>query len=208
MNNEPLTIGFTENDKNQRMLSVGEQQAATAAELVALVPDLARPESLPQYCAAVNYLAQGFRYRLIDDPDAYRTRYQRRLQAEDPLAPFQQGVLRLSDFGVCDTSAIQRPSRHNGAVIFYVEDDVLGIPYRVTAPGPEHPEGEAEYEPLPMSPLPTPPPPAQGEEWPEPVDVEEVAGAIDDWTTEGMPAETEEEEKPLALEPDRRPGEA
>ena len=38
-------------------------------------------------------------------------------------------------------------------MIFYAEDDYLGIPYRVTAPSPAHPQGEIRYEPLPMSPL-------------------------------------------------------
>src|SRR5262249_34956381 len=45
-------------------------------------------------------------------------------------------------------------------VIFYVEDEQLGFPYRVTAPPPDRPEGEVAYEPLPTTPVEAPPEPA------------------------------------------------
>ena len=113
-----------------------------------------QPEQLPLYCRALNHLKYGSEYRLILDPDAFRAHYEKRFQAEDPNAPFQEGVPRLRDFGHCDTSEIAPPRVEAGSVIFYVEDDFLGIPYRVAAPGPDQPEGEITYDPLPMSPLP------------------------------------------------------
>jgi hypothetical protein len=153
VNPDEINIAFSSDD-DRPVVEVGAARVATLADLVRAAPALKQPDQLPLYCRALNHLKFGTEYRLILDPDAYRARYQRRLESEDPKAPWQEGVVRVRDFGVCDTSEITAPRMEAGAVIFYVEDDFLGIPYRVDAPAPDHPEGEINYEPLPMSPLP------------------------------------------------------
>ena len=154
MNGERLQMTFARNDGDQRIVSVGDAQAATLVDLMAAAPDLKKPENLGRYCDAVNYLARGNQYLPIYEPDAFRARYEKRFQAEDPKAPFQEGVPRLRDFGHSDLSLLALPRVEAGSVIFYVADDYLGIPYCVTAPAPEQPEGEIIYDPLPLSPLP------------------------------------------------------
>ena len=151
MNGEPLLIDFTQNDGDQRVVSVSGVQAKTPVDLIAAAPDLKNPENLGLYCDALNYLARGNQYRPIHEPEAFRAHYEKRFQAEDPNAPFQEGKPRLRDFGHCQLEEIQAPSVTGSSVVFYVEDSYLGIPYRVTAPAPEHPEGETTYEPVPMS---------------------------------------------------------
>ena len=154
MGADRLLVNFSQKGGALRVVSVGVAQAESLAELVAVVPDLRKSEHLGQYCDAVNFLARGNQYRLIHHPDEYRAWYEQQFQAEDPHAPFQEGVSRLRDFGRCEMEEIQPPRVEGGLVIFYAEDDFLGIPYRVTAPAPDQPEGEITYEPLPMSPLP------------------------------------------------------
>ena len=136
------------------VITVGGTKVATLAELVAAVPDLTRPERLDELCDDINHLQHGSDYRVIHDADAYRAWYEQRLQSEAPDQPFQSGVVRLRDFGHCETAEIQAPHQEGASLIFYVEDDYLGIPYRVTAPLPEQPDAEITYEPLPMSPFP------------------------------------------------------
>jgi hypothetical protein len=154
MNGDRLQIAFTQKDSGQRVVAVGETQTETLADLVAAAPDLKKPENLGRYCDAVNYLARGDEYLPIYEPDAFRAHYERRFQSEDPKAPFEESAPRLRNFGHCDMAEIALPRVEAGSVIFYVEDDFLGIPYRVAAPGPDYPEGEITYDPLPMSPLP------------------------------------------------------
>jgi hypothetical protein len=157
MSNEQIEPVLSTSDDNRPVVRIGGVRVATLPELVAAVPALLQPENLPVWCAAVNHLTYGRQYRLIRDPDAYRARYQRRLASEDPREPWREGVVRLCDFGVADTSVIDTPQALGDAVVFYVEDDYLGIPYRVTAPLPDHPEGEVRYEPLPTTPVAPPP---------------------------------------------------
>ncbi len=154
MNGERLLLTFARNDSDQRIVLVAGAPAKTLVELVALAPGLKEHENLGRYCDAVNYLARGSQYLPIYEPDTFRARYEKRFQAEDPKAPFQEGVPRLRDFGHCDLSEIALPNVEAGSVTFYVADDYLGIPYRVTAPAPEQPAGEITYDPLPMSALP------------------------------------------------------
>lgn len=152
MNAEDVNMAYS-GDDDRPLVEVGGARVTTPSELVQAAPALKQPDQLLLYCRAVNHLKHGTEYRLIPDPDAYRSKYRRRLASEDPKAPWQDGVPRVSDFGVCETAEIALPRMEGESVIFYVEDDYLGIPYRVTAPAPNHPEGEISYEPLPMTPL-------------------------------------------------------
>jgi hypothetical protein len=143
------------NDDDAPVVIVEGREIATVSDL-ACVSSLGRPESLGVYCDAVNHLTYGRDHRVIHDPAAYAAKYHQRLNAEDPKVPWREGVVRLCDFGICDTSEIRVPLQQGSKVAFFVEDSFLGIPYRVTAPAPGQPGGEVTYTPLPMSPLPEP----------------------------------------------------
>ena len=123
-----------------------------SAELLAAVPALATPEGIGRYCDAINHFSKGGDYHVIHDPAAYVAKYQARRQAEDPDAPFVEGAARLRDFGVSDTSEITPPKLAGATVVFYAEQDFLGLPYRVTGPAPTQPGGGLRYEPLPTRP--------------------------------------------------------
>jgi hypothetical protein len=133
-------------------VSVDGKPVRQLHDLVAAEPELARPEHLGLYCEAVNFLSRGYAYRSIRDVDAFKAAYEARYQAEDPSAPFDDRVPRLRDFGHSRLEDIAPPKLTGKSVVFFVEDDHLGIPYRVTAPGPANPRGEAEYESVPTVP--------------------------------------------------------
>lgn len=156
-------------DDGRPAVALGEEQYATLADLVQGVPDLKAPEQLVPYCAAVNHLNHGYEYRLILAPEEYKAQYEARLNAEPPHQPMQGDAVRLRQFGLCDTSSLEPPRREAQGVVFFVEDRFLGIPYRVTAPAPDHPDGAADYDPLPMTPLP---------ESPDDLPPEEPAGPV------------------------------
>src|SRR5437764_110992 len=132
MNSDEINIGYSRDD-HRPVVEVGAERVATLPDLIRAAPTLKRPDQLPLYCGALNHLQYGSEYRLILDPDAFRAQYEKRFQAEDPKAPFQEGMPRLRDFGHCDMEEIALPRLEEGVVIFYVEDDYLGIPYRVQA---------------------------------------------------------------------------
>ena len=140
------------NAEGRPVIAVGGAEVAALAALVEADPSLKQPDKLGAWADAVNHLQYGSEYHVIHDPEAYRARYAQRLASENPDEPWREGVVRVSDFGVCDTAEIQPPRREGASLLFYAEDDYLGIPYHVTAPLPEQPSGEVHYEPLPMTP--------------------------------------------------------
>ena len=137
---------FVQNADGLRQIIVEDQTCASVQECLSVDPSIA--DDLASLSEVANFFARGYNYRVIHDVDAYRANYAERLASEDPNQEFQEGRIRLRDFGVADTKEMQPPRREGESLIFYVEEGVLGIPYRVTAGG----DGEISYEPLPMSP--------------------------------------------------------
>ena len=147
-----LMFSRDESGKPAVVINGSFQTVGGAVELLAAVPTLATPEGLDRYCDAINHLAKGGDYQVIHDPAAYVEKYQTRLRTEDPDAPFEEGVPRVTDFGISDTSEITPPKVVGSEVIFYAEQGFLGLPYRVTGPAPTEPGGDLRYEPLPALP--------------------------------------------------------
>ena len=145
-----MTIELTWAAHDQPTVACGDALVTTCQELLEAAPELKLDDRLPELCRALTHLWRGNKYRLIDKPDEYRDRYRQRLEAEDPHAAWQEGVVRLRDYGICDLSSIQLPRVDGNQLIFFVVDDYLGIPYRVTAASPDHPADEVTYEPLPV----------------------------------------------------------
>lgn len=148
----PLLTLSRDQEKNRIVVVTGtDVRASDPAGLATAASALAStPEGLASYCDALNFLARDTEYRVIHDPAAFVARYERRLAAEDPNAPWQEGVVRLRDFGVCDTSVIAAPSVVGEKVVFFAEDDFTGLPYQVTGPAPSAPSGDVQYEPVPV----------------------------------------------------------
>ncbi len=148
----PTEIHFTNNAEDQPEAVADGVTIGSLAGLLKAAPELTEAGGLGRYCEALNHFTHGEQFRMIYDPAAFREKYERRLQAEKTDEPFQDGAVRIGDFGVCDTSGIASPTANGETVIFFVEDDYLGIPYRVTGPAPGKAGREAQYEPLPTMP--------------------------------------------------------
>ena len=146
-----MTHEFTWDEADNPTIAHGDATITSYAELVRAIPELKNRDQLLDLCRALNHLWRGNAYRLIADPEAYRRRYDERIAAEDPDAAWQEGVVRLRDFGICDVSQIAPPGVVGDQLIFYVEDDYLGIPYRVTASAPDQPTDDPSYEPVPVA---------------------------------------------------------
>ena len=132
------------------MLVGRDGRAADMAALLQLAPDLASQEHAAALALAVNHLAQTGGYRVIEDPASFEAAYRARLAHEDPAAPWQEGVMRLSDFGVPDFGSIHPPRFDGGHLRFFAQDSLLGVPYRVDVPDLT---AAPSYEPMPLTPL-------------------------------------------------------
>lgn len=135
---------------------VGNARFADMAALLTQVPELSEPGYAAACARAYNHFARAMTYTLIEDPAAFESAYRERYEAEDPETPWTQGVHRLRDYGMPDFATIAPPAVADGAIRFFVEDDLTGLPY--LAEGPLTDPAEARYQPLPLTPSAPPPP--------------------------------------------------
>jgi hypothetical protein len=150
----PLDLGLDEAGAPVVLLG-GSPPVRDMAALLRLAPGLA-PLALAR---AANHFAHGNEYQVIADPAEFAAAYQAKLAAEDPAAAWQEGVVRLRDYGVPDFASIAPPQLSGEGLVFFAIDVFLGLPYRVEAtPAAVAPT----YTALPLSPLPQPPAPAVG----------------------------------------------
>lgn len=148
----PAIVLGIDDDGGKLVLPSDAGQAHDMAELLKMAPDLARhPLPLAQ---AVNHFAHGGQYRVIDDPSHFEAEYKAKLATEDPTKPWQEGVIRLRDFGVPDFASIKRPTEVGGQLVFYAVDSTLGVPYKVECASLT---AKPDYEPVALTPLPRPP---------------------------------------------------
>ena len=106
-------------------------KVTSVAGLLSQVPDLSAAEAV-DVAKAVNFLSQGTDFDVIETPDAFAEAYRAKLATEDPSAPWQEGVVRLSDYGVPDFSEIAAPVLSDGTLVYFARDTFLGLPYRVS----------------------------------------------------------------------------
>jgi len=121
------------------------------AALLAAYPDLASGNAATTFAQAVNHFAQGNAFAVITDPDAFEAAYREQLAGEDASEPWQQGVYQLSSYGVPDFSAIHPPAVTGGSAVFFVADDLIGVPYRVEASLDGTLPEDSAYVPLPLT---------------------------------------------------------
>lgn len=123
-------ISFGINEASKNVVILGDaNQAGSISSLVLLEPGLLRPEAAGILAGAVNHIAKGSDYRVINDVAAYEAEYRETLAKEDPAAPFRAGVLRLRDHGIPDFTKIHPPRIIDDQLVFYVRDVFVGLPY-------------------------------------------------------------------------------
>ncbi len=126
-----------------------DQKASDLKQLLSLAPGLLDPEAALVLAQAVNHIAQGNGFSVIDDPAAFATDYQAQLATEDPNAPWQEGVMRLTDFGVPDFAEITVPTLTGETLVFFARDGFTGLPYRIeVALNSTTSVGEGDYKAL------------------------------------------------------------
>lgn len=120
-------------DASEYIVMIGEEEAEvnTLAKLLTFAPALKEPEGAAEAARAINYLSQGAAFRVIEDPATFEAQYRATLASEDTSAPWAEGVIRLSDYGVPDFTTIAAPQTSAARLVFYAVDDLLGLPYRV-----------------------------------------------------------------------------
>lgn len=127
-------IEFGLGDKLERIVILDDSDSVDSVPaLISAVPGLLSPDCAMQLAEAINHIAVGDGFELISDPAAYQVDYEARLASEDPAQPWQEGVIRLSDFGRPDYAEIKVPFWTGTAVVFFAKDGFTGLPYRVEA---------------------------------------------------------------------------
>ncbi len=130
----------------------------TAAEATSLQDLLAlAPKASPlNWAEVVNELEYSGEFSVITDPETFQRDYLRQIEAEDPNQPWQEGVIRLRDFGVPEFAEICVPRLEGSHLVYFVSDDTTGLPYSAEVdltPGSAAPT----YRPLELRPMPEPP---------------------------------------------------
>lgn len=128
----------------------------TVTELFDKCPELRDTADPGQTAAAVNFLAMGYGFDLIDDPAAFKAAYLERLAGEDPAAPWSEFQPKLHDYGTPDFDAILAPYRDGARLVYFAANTHLGVPYRieVDCAAPQVRAGNSDYIPLPLTPIP------------------------------------------------------
>jgi hypothetical protein len=125
-------------DTRRPFVIAAEQNYDTLADLVTAQPELGTADQLPLYCEICLHFYPGPGCMPIDDPDEFRGRYQALVRhgTEHP-----GDMPSTADFGPFDVSGISKPQLVKDTLVFYAEDMLYGVPYRVEAPWP-HRKGE------------------------------------------------------------------
>lgn len=126
-----IILGLGEDSEYVVMVGEDEVEATTLANLMMLAPELRKPEAAAEAARAINYLSQGPAFRVIEDTGAFEDQYRATLAAEDPAAPWAEGVIRLSDYGIPDFTTITGPGIAGNVLTYHAVDNMLGLPYRI-----------------------------------------------------------------------------
>lgn len=135
-------------DNGQRPFVIaGEQRYSSMSELTTAHSELCTSEQLPLYCRICLHFVRGFGFTLIDAPEEFRSRYAALVRHGKAASGDRPTT---ADFGPFDTSEIDHPKLTEDTLVFYVEDNLYGIPYRVEAPWPDHAQGVVKFLLLPQ----------------------------------------------------------
>lgn len=144
-------VSFVRNDDGKAVVRVDGAEFETREQLLEAAPFLS--DHLGLYARAVNHLARGYKYKVIEDPETFCAAYEAEIAEElanvDPEAEPVAGVTQLIDFGKPELELIHAPQIDGETLVFFAKSKSLGIPYRVEAPA----SGEPDYQPMEMIPL-------------------------------------------------------
>ena len=130
-NGETVLLEMQTGDDNTRpFVTAAGRQYNTMASLVTDYPELGTQERLPLYCALAMHLSRGPGYMLIADPDAFRARYQALVSRGSGNVP------TAADFGPFNLTELASPAVTADTLVFYAEDSLYNVPYRVEVPWP------------------------------------------------------------------------
>jgi hypothetical protein len=143
-----VDLGIAADGRN--VLIVDGAQIDNLPGLRAAAPDLT-PAALAR---AVNHLAVGHGFSVIDDLVAYAQQVRARIEGEAADAAWQEGVFRLRDHGVPDVKALAVPAVSDGRLVYFAADSLIGAPYRVEVDLGGAAPTEDAYAAEPLRPLP------------------------------------------------------
>lgn len=141
-----LEMRMEDNDQRPFVIA-GGQRYNSMAELTTANPELGASEQLPLYCRIYLHFVRGFGFILIDNPEEFRSRYAARVRHGKAALGDRPTT---ADFGPFNTSEIGHPKLTEDKLVFYVEDKLYGIPYRVEAPWHDHAQGVVKFLLLPQ----------------------------------------------------------
>ncbi len=142
---------FSVTPQGEIVVMVGEAQASSAADLLAMAPNA----SPANWAEILNELATSGEFELILDPDAFQAQYEATMAEEDPEKGWSQDAMRLRDFGIPDFSSVSPPQRNGSTLVYFARDIFNGLPYRAEVNLAEG-DGVPVYDPLPLSATPEP----------------------------------------------------
>jgi hypothetical protein len=123
-------IIYTVSDEDGAPVAVADDVSYPAiTDLVAALPGLTEPEAASELAQAVTHFARGRDYSVVTDSGAFEEAYRAQIAREDPNARWQQGVVRLIDFGMPNFGDIAAPVRDGAALIWTAADRYTGLPY-------------------------------------------------------------------------------
>jgi hypothetical protein len=120
-------------ETGQPLVAADGQEYHTSVDLFAAFPELGVADQLPVCCKLVLHFHPGPGCILIEDAEEYRARYTALLRygAEHP-----GHTPSTADFGPFDVSEIGGPQMAQSTLVFYAEDSLYSVPYRVEASWP------------------------------------------------------------------------
>lgn len=110
-------------------------------------PELKKATNMKLLVQAANFLFQGVSYHLIEDINIFKEAYLNRIEYEKNSLDYMP--VRLIDHGIFDVSIMHPPQIIGDELIFFVQDDRSGIPYRVTCLYPITQASKGTYHLLP-----------------------------------------------------------
>lgn len=141
-----LEMRMEDNGQRPVVIATG-QRYSSMAELSTAYPELCAAEQLPLYCRICLHFVRGFGFTLIDEPDEFRHRYAALVRHGKAASGDRPST---ADFGPFDTSEVGYLQLAKDKLVFYVEDKLYGVPYRVEAPWPAHAQGMVKFLLLPQ----------------------------------------------------------
>jgi hypothetical protein len=162
-------------DDKAPVVKVGTTVYVSLSRLIKDYPDLLQEKYLTMYCKVANFLFTGIMFNFIENPEEYKRLYLKALHnaaspeyvypsigIKKPPIPLEEDCYRngqfanmdpytfLAETGPFDVMLMAVPQVKYGQLVFYVEDMIGQLPFRVISPYPYTREDSVvDYELLP-----------------------------------------------------------